>query len=43
MSDNCLMPNEQTAMSWREQDIMSWDDNVGFVLDQHTGLDSYKL
>jgi hypothetical protein len=29
------MPNEQTAMSWWEQDIMSWDDNVGFVLDQH--------
>jgi hypothetical protein len=33
-SEGCLMPSEE-FFSWREQ-YMRWDDDVHFVLDQHS-------
>jgi hypothetical protein len=39
----CLTPNNFSAISWRDQLNFQWDDDeVRFVLDQHSLLDFYN-
>ena len=44
VSDCCLIPvSDFSAISWWEQVNFQWDDDdVHFVLDQHTDLDIYN-
>jgi len=37
-----LLFNANSAISWQEQVNLQWDDEVCFVLDQHTELDFYS-